>query len=1155
MPIQYVYSEIYNSGQSVYPFTVQPSYYQGRINQDTFIGRYYFTDPTSPQFASILQNGTTLTQLQEGVAAVDYSGFVNLGFESAWANAYPNRNYVSIRTGTNYINPQTMQLNMAVSGSPAFVSGSPVLGTCTVFDGNNNSLIGLSDFVVRSGVHTVNVPLLLANEVVVPCKYNIHIDNIRMSGTGNITNADYKIYAMELQSSGNSLLDKSTTMSMFGDVDLVSNKKITWFDGEHGYYRDIYDVDYFPNPQPNPPETAFIGVGPESYSTQFDRSSIFNMGLYNFVSSGTTFSSGIVVFNTDKTKYCLSYPRMGKVYDGWMVDSGTLVKYTTTTVGGPSPGTNILYEQPDPIYEYGTGSRFPNLYFSDNSNTNGLDFVNYNFVQGNALYLGYNQRSVFSNTDGTNYQTSQTHTTDYRLTFFDLIPKSGDFAIYLNMTDLSSSWDNEYLESNGGSVTNEFRTRSYNDIIRNERFSFGVDKTDWTTSTTPVNFYNFILTDLSNGTQTNYSLPYASGATYGNGDEPLNTVGAFIKPRIKSFLINYSGNVMDIYGMFYGVEGMNKILTKTINNITSSGIMICDGATASSRYFFEVGGKSGSLSSTEINDIYQSINAPLNQIAHDVADFNSGIYAYVKFPEQVRRNYYDANSLTNSSVPASGITYHNNIKHYASNLLTINDRLDYEIVGDSPVIMKVIAQYTGTHPSGLFIRPCIFVDGNNTKNAWGPSGQYLFNSGITTLTFSGTYANTLPYPLGSGASIPMMALKVLTHGVSGVQTFSGGDFRIYAIDLRADVLEADPTGVVGNIPLFTKGAGPTSSGMTLYLEMEERADRLNLFIKGNGDTKNSGVPLSVWTVGSSSGTATKSTTLHTYSATPTSGDMLLYIEANYAQGVRFNTGENTPFPLYLHSKVPSGNVDLYLYNEVIQMSGGANLYTVSALPTNTDMPLYVSGGGIDARLGSTTLYVGNYGVGSGNVPLNIIGNTSFANVNLYINSEDLPTVNSGTDLFISSALNSGIYNGFDLHVEAEGSNTQVPLYINVRGDEENNDNLYLFILNDTETKKDVLLYVENHVSGIVGNTRLYVGGNGGINGATPSYGNMTLFINRAVESVANVVPLTMNGPSGAVSTVPLIINGGTITNNSVYLNIPSTAGLKNSGITNFIHGF
>lgn len=1149
MAIQYVYPEIYNSGQSLYPFSVASSFYLGKINDNTVPFKYWLTAPGYSTPLETLSNNTLLPDIGEGVSSVDYSGLIELGYHSSWASSYPNRNFVSLKTGKSYINPETMNLRMVISGGPTTSStANTVIASCSVKDNITNNILGIGDFELKSGgITTETIPLLLAGGMTVPSELNIHIDNIRASGSVGNVQTQYRIYALELELSGTPLLDNNSTLSLFGDVDLVPGKNLTWYDGEHGYYRELYEsFGEFPSPT----GTIFNSIGSESYHTDFDKTTIFNMGLYDFTSSGAKLSSGVPLYNTDKTKYCLVYPDMAKTYDGIMIDSGTLVRRYTNYVGvSGASSDSISYEHPSPIYYFSysnNASLYPDSHFSDTLIGDVLNFRNQTLIQGNALYLGYNNIIQYTETsDGVNFDSYITYDngTVYgvprKITFYDLVPKSGDFAVYLNLTELASGYDSQSY-NNAGTY---YVRRDYNDIIRNERFSLGVDKNEAAVFT--ADFYNFILTDLSDGTSVSYSLPYSAGATYNEGD-------LVSKQRIKSFLINYSGNTMDVYGMFYGINGMNKIMTKTINNITSSGIMICDGASASSRYFFEVGGKSGCLTQNEITSLHNSINAPLNHIAHDVANYDSGVYAYVNFPEHVTKNYRsEDDDVIDPPVGSTGF----NSKHYASNLLTLNNRLDYEIVQNSPVLMTAIMEYTGTHPSGLNIRPAIFIDGNNQKNVWLPSGQYLFNSGITTLTFSGNYGNTLPYPLASGAELPMMAIKVLTPGLSGLQTYNGGQLKIYAIDLRASVLEADPTGTTSTIPLYTEGAAPSSGDITLYLEAQERNDRLNLFIKGEGGTPDNALPLTVWTIGSSSGETTKSCTLTTFSAVQTSGDMLLYIEADYANPVTVTTGQATPLPLYLHSYAPSGNLNLFLYHRLVQNSGRIPLYTKSSVSPDSYINLNISGGGIDDRLDSITLHTTSYIDVSGSVPLITLGNTSFATLNLYIGAEDVATLNSGTTLFTSSALDSGIYKGIELFMQSDEVTGGMPLTIKVGEDAENSDSMYLFLMNDTTTNKDVILYIHNDIEQVNSTTKLYIAGDGENFNAHPINGNMTLFINRDDESVANVVQLYTKGPDGSTLQVPLIIKGGTITENSVYLNIPSTSALKNSGVTTYVHGF
>lgn len=353
--------------------------------------------------------------------------------------------------------------------------------------------------------------------------------------------------------------------------------------------------------------------------------------------------------------------------------------------------------------------------------------------------------------------------------------------------------------------------------------------------------------------------------------------------------------------------------------------------------------------------------------------------------------------------------------------------------------------------------------------------------------------------------------------------------------------------VYNQLDMFTKGLGTYDNEISLLtLGPPPPSGNLNLFIKCD-DVPTSGVHLYVENHSSVSGNSLVN--LYTVSSSESSGDISLYMEGG-GYGV-----DNDYINLFMYSKQPSGTLTLYTENHLASGNKSLNLYTVSYLSDSGELPLQINGGGVDLRQNELTLFTRSAVQNSGDVNLSIIGNLATGPINFYIKAEDVAKSSGLTDFYIFSALNSGIYNSFDITTKAGGHEASLPIYMPVESTGSQTSNINMVLLNDTTNNKDVLLYIENHTQFKSGSYTLFTQGNGTLNGGNVYSSSMDMFINRSDESLSSVVPMTIMGPSGITNTVPFVIKGGTISESGITLNMPSTASVYVNQFDIMTHGF
>lgn len=495
------------------------------------------------------------------------------------------------------------------------------------------------------------------------------------------------------------------------------------------------------------------------------------------------------------------------------------------------------------------------------------------------------------------------------------------------------------------------------------------------------------------------------------------------------------------------------------------------------------------------------------------------------------------------------------ISYYVSEPYLSSGNYSYRSVGSIQGRTSDVLSVDG-NPSGNF---CVFTSKQlqNTNISPGvlEGGVYklwsIENDLLTNLLQSGSHIVCKNYLVLNNDT------KIRTNqpAFSAFEIEISGQFFNKNVDLF--ISGPEPTGntlnlyTSGDYPkkeldLYTYGAYPANNNLSLIVEGYFPSGNLTLYTKADEIPTNG---INLYTESYANVSGNKSLNLFTVSSVSYSGELDLYLNGGgYGD---FNDNLN----LFVYSKQPSGTLPLYLKNSLDYKNKSLNLYTNSYIYDSGDIPFHINGGGIDLRQNELTLYTRSAIQNSGDLSLSIVGNIATGPINMYVSAEAVASTSGQVPLFISSALNSGIYNSFDISIQSETFDSSLPMFMPVDSVGESVSNVSIVILNDTVSNKDVLLYIENNIDTSSASYTLFTKGNGTLNGGNISNSSMNLFINRSNEGVYNSVPMMISGPSGINNYIPLIMSGGTISNNDITLVIPNTSSISRSGISAYINGF
>jgi hypothetical protein len=242
----------------------------------------------------------------------------------------------------------------------------------------------------------------------------------------------------------------------------------------------------------------------------------------------------------------------------------------------------------------------------------------------------------------------------------------------------------------------------------------------------------------------------------------------------------------------------------------------------------------------------------------------------------------------------------------------------------------------------------------------------------------------------------------------------------------------------------------------------------------------------------------------------------------------------------------SRSLDLYTAGHLPD-SSGIPLYIYGAQPINSGLDLYMYGW--DTRSSGIDLFIGGHiGLNSG-VPLYTYGaNTHTASMNLFTKYEpiersggfnlftfasDDPSVQRSVDLYLKTALASSVVGTMSLYTAGPDTGSTYA-------------DMPLFLENNTYNYGSVELFLQNaYQSGFKG-LKLFVDGEGTLDGGLPYSDSMPLFIERT-EGVQGGLSMFMAVNNGVGSGLNMFTKGGTYASSGLDLSIPSTYS-ENSGV-------
>lgn len=532
---------------------------------------------------------------------------------------------------------------------------------------------------------------------------------------------------------------------------------------------------------------------------------------------------------------------------------------------------------------------------------------------------------------------------------------------------------------------------------------------------------------------------------------------------------------------------------------------------------------------------------------------------YIKASDSNSENFNI--SIPNVTIPIdSGLSLYvgaksedtNNLNLYTSGNNQINSGLSFAIPSPSFAIKDMYMYIEGNYLTSI----PLYIEQGQLKNISNnillginnnySSGEITKNIYFHTSNQSGVEDNIYMFIGGNGSfsgntNLPMFINSFNQSGADNISllinnTLASGN---YGLDLYITNTVTES----GNINLYINGGGYGANNNNVNLYVENTPYNLesgvSLFLSNNYGS----------ILGPSGNNKPGNIDFHTYSIANSSGNMNLSII-----GGRYGLSSDN-INIYVNSDMPSGNIDLSIRNTLDYLNKDINFNLISILDLSEDLTFFVNGGGIDLRQGELNLFTRSAIANSGSIDFSILGNISREPINLSIKVNDLLEVNSGIPLSVFSALDSGVFNSFTITTKARGYEASLPMYIPADSTGNVNSNIYMVMLNDTITNKDVFLYVENNTETNSANYTLFTQGEGILKNGYISNSSMNLFINRGNESVYNTIPMTLNGPSGIFESVPLVISGGYINESGITLTMPSTSASIVNRADFYSHGF
>lgn len=244
----------------------------------------------------------------------------------------------------------------------------------------------------------------------------------------------------------------------------------------------------------------------------------------------------------------------------------------------------------------------------------------------------------------------------------------------------------------------------------------------------------------------------------------------------------------------------------------------------------------------------------------------------------------------------------------------------------------------------------------------------------------------------------------------------------------------------------------------------------------------------------------------------------------------YESGSPLAFTLDLYEQGhinSSGRLDLYTAGHIAQDSG-LTLYTYGTYIYNSSLPLYTLG--YSTYSSGLDLYTNGHEVSSGYIPLFINGiSLASGHMPLFIKNE--PISNSGDfPLFIyGSSGDPVVFGGRPLYLEGNdnlSTYSTMPLFTKGPLSGVKYESLPLFLDSNTRVASSVDLFLKNAYVESGRQLRLFIQGDGTLDGGLPYTGTMPLYIER-IEGSERGLSMFLQANDGVNSGLPLYLAGGT----------------------------
>lgn len=356
------------------------------------------------------------------------------------------------------------------------------------------------------------------------------------------------------------------------------------------------------------------------------------------------------------------------------------------------------------------------------------------------------------------------------------------------------------------------------------------------------------------------------------------------------------------------------------------------------------------------------------------------------------------------------------------------------------------------------------------------------------------------------------------------------------------------TNISGNINLYTSASTPINSSLSLYMISIGSSNLPTTLYIGSSESINSGITL--WMTGSPIGSYYTSTTLYTASTTIYNSGINLYTSGAYliSSGLTlFTPGgyETSNFPLYMNG-FSSGNLSTTLYiANTVSINSGSTLYIEGIYSGASQMPIFLYNKPPATGTKSLQFFLAN-SLEAGSSASGI-----YKTIPMYMGGGFGPSAE--VSLYLQSL------------VESSPSST-MPLFLKVTETSGSpNDNFTLFLMNEISGYNSPRL-------------KMYVKGDGVMDGASIGNASMPLYINRpndngfnmyiwghdtstsgismfitSANSINSGVSLYIEG-IGQTGSFNLFLRGGQSINSGINMYIKGTPEINNNAIL-YTHGF